>query len=402
MLRHALLACALAACATPTPQTPAFSGADVRWTLTFASAGDDWINEIVRLRNGRHLAVGYLNRTDTDSDWRALAVEIEGDGRVRSRREYGEGGGVDAFWNAAETARGERIHIGFTTRIGAGGIDAYLARTDAAGALLGESTFGEADYDRVTDLAATPDDGWIMVGHSVAPGSENRRVFIVKADAGGREVWRRIYTEGESSGALSIEATPDGAYVVSGGASREDDSDMLLLKIDADGDEIWRRTVGAETSADINHGLVVRPDGRIVAVGYTASWGAEGYDLFAVTLSAHGDVLQRSLFGGAGDDRAIGARLDRDGRVWLVGYTRSAGDWDVIVAALDASGRFLPGAAILAGAADDNGACILPLPDGDLLVGGYSASLGPGGQDAFVLRMAPPDLHRAHPLFTVR
>lgn len=408
MLRPLLLATALTACATTT-QTPAHpfaTNGDIRWMQTFSSAGDDWINDIVPLRNGNWLAVGFLNRADGsfNSDWRALAAEVDARGRVVRRSEYGEGSGADAFWAAAEDARGDIVQVGFTTRIGAGGIDALFLRTDARGAVLNETAHGEADYDRVTDLAAAPDGGWIMAGHSVEPGSPHRRVMVLKTNAEGREVWRRIFTERESSGALYIEPLPDGGYIVSGGSSLGADADLLLLKIDADGREIWRRRIGAEGTSDVNHGLVVRPDGRIVAVGYTASWGAESYDLFAVTVSPEGELLQRSVFGGAGDDRPILADLDRSGRVWLVGYTRSAGagDWDVIIAGLDANGVFEPGAAILSTPQDDNGTAIAAMDSGDLLVAGYSTALGGGAQDAFLLRMRRPDLSAADPRFTRR
>jgi hypothetical protein len=402
---RSFIALLVAACAvSPAAPRPLTSAQDIRWFRTFASEGDDWINDFVTLREGRLLAVGYLNRVELESDWRALAVELTANGAIRRQREYGEGGGVDSFWNAAEATDGSLAHVGFTTRIGAGGIDAYLVRTLRDGALISEHAFGEAHYDRFTDLAPAPGGGWIMVGHSVGPDGMHRRVFIVRANAAGEEVWRRIFTERESSGALYIEPTTGGAYIVSGGASQGDDSDLLLLKIDADGNELWRRVVGAPNSADVNHGLVVRPDGRIVAVGYTASWGAQSYDLFAMTFSAEGELIERSVFGGAEDDRPIGARQDANGQVWLAGYTRSAGtgDWDVIIAALDPSGRFLPGAAILSGSRDDNGTAVLPLPGGDLLVGGYSTSLSGRREDAFILRLKRPDLTQPHPLFTRR
>src|SRR5262249_22289837 len=153
---------------------------------------------------------------------------------------------------------------------------------------------------------------------------------------------------------------------------------MLVMKIDNDGRELWRRAVGAPGTSDVNHGLVVRQDGRIVVFGYSQSWGAVDNDLLAVTLSPDGDEISHSVFGGAGDDRPILARIGADDRIWVVGYTKSAGagDWDVIVAAVEADGKFAPGVALLSGPRDDNGAAILPLANGDLLVGGYSASLG--------------------------
>jgi len=399
-----ILSLAALVCACATAPSPLASDAEIRWMRTYASEHDDWINDIVPLRGGGVLAVGFLNRNQMQSDWRALVVALDIGGRERWRAEYGEGGGADAFWNGAETTDGALALVGFTTRIGAGGIDAWFARTDTQGRLLGESSFGDSEYDRVTDLAPTADGGWILVGHSVSPETSHRRVLLLKVDGAGREQWRRIVTERESSGALYVEPSGDGAFIVSGGASQGDDSDVLLLKVDSDGREIWRRLIGAENSADVNHALVVRPDGRIVALGYTRSWGAIDYDLFAVTLNGAGETLTRSVFGGAGDDRPIGARLDPEGRIWTIGYTRSAGagDWDVLLASVDPQGRFDPGATIFAGPADDNGTAVHPLANGDILIAGYSSSLPGGAQDAFLARIRRPDPARADPRFSVR
>lgn len=403
LLGFLALLCVAASAPPPVFQS---SRGDIRWVTRFPSAGDGWINDIIRLRNGRTLAVGFVNRIDGDtpSDWRALAVELDGRGHVRRQSEYGEGGGIDAFWTAGQARDRSLMFAGFSSRIGAGGIDALVVHTDARGRQRGEISVGEAAYDRFTGMTPAGDGGWIMVGHSVLPETDNRRVLLVKVDAQGREVWRRMFTEGATSGGLYIAPSGDGAFILSGGATEGDNTDVLVMKVDADGRELWRRVVGAPVTSDVNHGLVVRSDGRIVVVGYTQSWGAVGNDIFAMTLSREGEVLSHSVIGGAGDDHAILARADQEGRIWVVGYTKSAGDgdWDVILAALDDGGAFAPGAAIISGAADDNGAAILPLPGGDLLVGGYSASFGSGHADAFLMRIARPDLSQPDPRFTVR
>ena len=112
-------------------------GGDARllWTRSFASPGDDWINDIVPISGGRFLAVGFLDRNDSAeaaaNDWRALAVALGDDGAVSWSREYGVGSGIDAFWSAREAADDSFAFAGFTTRIGAGGIDGYALFTGA-------------------------------------------------------------------------------------------------------------------------------------------------------------------------------------------------------------------------------------------------------------------------------
>ncbi len=375
------------------------SSARLVWTRTFASPGDDWINDIVPLGDGRVLAVGFLGRVESGGDWRALAATLSENGTILSARDYGAGGGIDAFWSAVEEADGRRAFAGFTTRIGAGGIDAFALFTDAAGTVLAERAFGGGGYDRFTDLARAGG-GYVFIGHSQAAGEERRRLFAVRTARDGRPLWQRI-VEGEASiSPLYIEAAADGGFVVAGGIG----DDLLVLKLDGEGGELWRRAVGTPGVPDVNHGLAVLPNGNIVVVGYSRSWGARDNDVLAVTLSPEGEVLRRELLGGADDDRPMLAKADSSGRVWIVGSTRSAGAGgrDMIVARLGPDGSFEPGVLTLGGAGDDVGTAVRPLADGSILIAGYSDALGGGGEDAVVARIASPRLDRPHPAFRRR
>jgi hypothetical protein len=96
------------------------------------------------------------------------------------------------------------------------------------------------------------------------------------------------------------------------------------------------------------------------------------------------------MIGGADDDRPITLKTDSLGNVWIVGYTRSAGagGWDILVLAHEAKRGFQDVFATFGGAADDNGTAIQPLPDGSLLVAGYSLNLSTPSPDAFVMRVS--------------
>jgi hypothetical protein len=395
----ALIAAAVSVSASPPPFAVTFGSARIEWLKVFASDNVDWINEIVPLEDGNFVAVGFLNRVDgsPSSDWRALAVNLRPDGAIEWSREYGAGGGIDAFWSMSELADGKLMFGGFSSRVGPAGINAYFALTDADGTLRKENAYGTPGYDRITSLAPTAE-GFIGVGH--AEGLDGRDLLYIHTDKEGVETWRRVLAEKGANGALYIEPAGDGNFIVAGGTDGEGDADILVIKIDARGREIWRRTIGARGTDDINHGLVVLPSGRIVVPGYTASWGARERDFMAATLDRDGNIQRLETYGGPGDDHVILAKPDATGRVWMIGYSKSAGagGWEIMIAALDARGSFQDGVLLLGGSRDDNGAAIRPLADGDLLIGGYSDTLGNGPADAFVARLSAPAL-APHPLF---
>jgi hypothetical protein len=372
------------------------------WSQTVASPNDDWINDLVALSNGNLVGVGFVNRSEQpDADWAAVAVELRPDGGVVADRRFGMGGGIDAFWSMMDGAGGRRTFAGFTTRIGAGGIDALVAITGPDGAILKEAAHGGPGYDRFTGMTQSGE-GLVFVGHSQLPGSDLRRAYLVKTDREGTTMWERIFDGPESWGALYIEPAGDGGFIIAGGvAASGGDADMFVLKTDAEGRELWRKRVGTADWDEINHGIVVRADGTIVLVGYTHAHGTDVNDLVAATLTREGEATRIERWGGAGDDRAILPRLASDGRVWVVGQTASvgAGGSDLLLTSLDANGAFTGRAIVIGGERDDHGTAVLPWDDGSLVVAGYSENLGHGGEDAFIARLSLPRDGPAHPAF---
>lgn len=372
------------------------------WSRTFASPGDDWINDLVPLANGNVLAVGFMGRDDeaTAADWAAFASEISPSGTVRSERRYGEGGGTDAFWSVLEGAGGRRIYAGFTTRIGGGGIDALALLADRDGRMVAEQAFGEAGYDRFTDLTQAGD-GFVFIGHSQLAGSDRRRVFVVRTGPDGKESWRRIFDGPGSWGGLYVEPSGDGGFLIVGGVSEGGaNADMFVIRTDGEGRELWRKRVGTPDWEDINHGLVVRPDGRIVLVGYAHPTGGEANDLIAATLDRDGTLLHFERFGGSGDERARLPKLASDGRIWIAGHSDSAGAGgsDALIVALDRDGAFIDRVILVGGPGNDIGTAALPMPEGSLILSGYRDTPG-SNEDSFVAGIVPKASVEPNPAF---
>jgi hypothetical protein len=393
----ALGAMALLAAAAPVQAAdlPSDGSSKALWTLRFASPQNDWINQILPLRDGAFLALGFLGREDGNdrSDWRALAVKFTGEGKVVWRKEYGAGAGRDAFWTAVEAPDGRIFATGFTDRVGSGGLDAWVAVLGADGDLMGETAAGGPGYDRATDIAPAADGGFVAAGFTTVEG-RGRDFLLVKVDGQGREAWRRTIGGPKDDTALYIEPARGGGFIIAGGSDETGDGDVLMMQVDEEGREVWRRAVGEPGGVDVPHNLLVLADGAIMASGYTESWGSRGHDMLALTLSPDGEVLRHEVFGGPEDDRVMVSGLDPQGRVWLTGYTRSAGagGWDVFLTRLGRDGGFEGGISTFGGPADDNGTAVLPLGDGTALVAAYTRSLDPdSGEDALVMRVSAPD-----------
>jgi uncharacterized delta-60 repeat protein len=203
--------------------------------------------------------------------------------------------------------------------------------------------------------------------------------------------------------AYALALQPDGRIVVAGVSDVSGSKDFALARYNPDGTPDFSfgrngRTVLALRSltTDIIHGIVIQPDGKIVAAGVT-------YE-DVVTLRPHGDfMVARFLPDGRPDlgfgiggvtttdfsdesyDEPYAVVLQPDGKVVLAGYTNSGGGPGVLFGADQlALARYLPnglldpsfgqeGKVVFdAGSLDERLLALALAPDGSLVAGGYT------------------------------
>jgi uncharacterized delta-60 repeat protein len=202
--------------------------------------------------------------------------------------------------------------------------------------------------------------------------------------------------------AYALALQPDGKILVAGVSDASGSKDFALARYSPNGD--LDRNFGHDglvtehlrsLSADIIHGLVIQPDGRIVVAGVT-------YE-DVLTLRPHGDFMVARYnpdgtndlsfgiggvtttdFSGESYDEPYAVILQPDGRIVLGGYTNSGGGPGVLFGAEQlALARYLPNGLLDSsfgqdgkvvfdgGSLDERILALAPAPDGSLLAGGY-------------------------------
>ncbi|MEZ4740492.1 MAG: hypothetical protein R2818_14310 [Flavobacteriales bacterium] len=138
----------------------------------------------------------------------------------------------------------------------------------------------------------------------------------------GQPTWKAVY------GAFSVEeawdavATPDGGVVVVGstGSFGGGSSDIYLFKVDGYGTRLWSRTIGGPQIENAN-AISLMPDGGFLIAGSTNSTFQNGYDGLVVRTDQNGEVIWQRSYGGADWEFLNGASVDAVGNSWLVGRT---------------------------------------------------------------------------------
>jgi len=348
----------------------------IEWQKTFGGSGIEVAYAVEQTTDG-----GYIIAAET---WSFSAggpdvylVKTDSAGVEQWHRTFG-GTGDDRGFDVRQTPDGGYIVIGETTSFGAGGMDAYLIKTDSAGIEQWHQTYGTASTDAGRALDLTADGGYIIAGGTSAG------VYLLKTDSAGVEQWHQGFGGAEDSGS-SVQQTPDGGYIVTG----EKSGDVYLLKTDSLGVEQWHRTFGG-AGRDYGGSVDQTADGGYVIAGPTLSYGPSS-DVYCIRTDSAGNPLWEKTYGGTGDDRGHWVRETPDGGYVITGMTSSlgAGSWDVYVLKTDSAGNVL-WEALCGGGNYDSGYSVQPTRDGGYVVAGTTYSLGAGG-DVYLIKLEPSE-----------
>jgi CubicO group peptidase (beta-lactamase class C family) len=183
--------------------------------------------------------------------------------------------------------------------------DIYLIRTDAAGEVLWEKTYGGEEYDAGSTIFPADDGGLMIAGHTASFGAGGQDAYLIKVDQDGNEIWSKTF-----GGPLDEMATAwpmeDGGYVVGGIIVDPNDivadpgaagygglagrSNIYLSRTDDDGNELWTRTFGGENNVMATSG-VQTPDGGFLILATILRYPENDDDIYLLKVDENGEEV---------------------------------------------------------------------------------------------------------------
>ena len=322
----------------------------------------------------------------------------------------------------AGTGDGPTTHIEVFRHLPDGRVDATFG-TGAAAIL----TLGGASY--VQALARQPDGKLILVGYTDrnatggAAGYYSGFVARLNADGSIDTAFNNVISPtssngdgialidiGESADAVAVALQPDGHIVVAGTVLDPAGTNLLVYRLTSAGRLDTDFSPGAPLPAGITEvsvsthdrstAVAIQPDGKILVAGHAGT--TDDHDFCVVRLNANGST-DTSFAGDAratidfgGEDRAHAIALQPDGKVVVAG-SATATTANFAVARLTAGGVLddsfsgdgrVAAAFGVANVSEETARALVLLPDGTLLVAGYSdAGGGLGANDFAVLKL---------------
>ncbi|MBD3370770.1 hypothetical protein GF402_10455 [Candidatus Fermentibacteria bacterium] len=270
--------------------------------------------EAVRQVHGGYLVCGSAERPEQGLD--AFAARLDILGRMEWHSFLG-GSLDDEVFDFAMTPEGEYLLTGYTESIGAGGKDIWLVKLDEAGREIWSKTYGAAESEVGYSVTVAPGSGYAVCGSSAG------NMLLLRTDTEGSGLWSKLYDNGGSEAGNSVVGC-DGGFLMVGSTRRPDEfqMDVFVVKAGADGEEDWRLVKGGGDN-DGGRDCVCFPDGRLVVLANTMSYGNGSNDIMLISLSAEGEDLWEWTLGDEYWNSA--SAIARDGRmsIFIAGKTWS-------------------------------------------------------------------------------
>ncbi|MCE9572490.1 MAG: hypothetical protein K8W52_04980, partial [Deltaproteobacteria bacterium] len=343
-----------------------------RWVQTFGSGRDDVASGVAISKDGHVVVVGnFVDKMDVagikgqaaNSDdlyaaafkpdgspewlWTAGGIDSDGANCVAATP---DGGWIigGSFINEAK--------FGDTVFQSKGGGDAILARLEPTGKVRWVQQLGGEYNDAIRSVAVDADGNLYLLAEFVDTatfggeplkntGNAGADLAIVKLDGNGKHLWSRNLGSrlSDVAGTITVDAT--GAVTVTGSfegklfAGSEQYAavgqlDVLIAHYTADGTLAWVKTWGGE-GTDIAGGVIADASGNLFVTGWyegavlfgkTALASKGNRDVFAVKLSAAGEVQWAESFGDHDHDQGRAIAIDAHGNPVITGVYRFAFD----------------------------------------------------------------------------
>jgi len=186
----------------------------------------------------------------------------------------------------------------------------------------------------------------------------------------------QVFGGSASDRVTSVVETPDGGLLVLGNTFSygSGNSDIFAARLNSDGSVAWFKTYGG-SGTDEAYSIVGTSDGSFVIAGYTNSFGASGVDVLTIKIGGDGNVIWSNYFRLPQDDYAVSIQEYTDGGFVLAGYSNFVPErnFDALLIKIHAGGNFEWGR-VYGGVWNDFGSAVKVSGDGSLLLLGYGYS----------------------------
>ncbi|MFZ2899984.1 MAG: PKD domain-containing protein [Saprospiraceae bacterium] len=268
------------------------SSGGIEWEKTFGGSAEDYGNSVQQTIDGGFIVVGTTYSLGA-GEGDVYLIKTNSSGEIVWEKTFG-GSDYDRGSSVQQTPDGGYIIVGDSqSYLGDQGEEVYLIKINSLGGVVWEKTFGgnSPGSDIGNQVQQTSDGGYVISGLTFSYGVSWGDVYLIKTNSAGGVIWEKTFGGSDHDGGWAVQQTSDGGYIIAGNTYSlgVGGGDGYLLKTNSSGGVIWEKTFGGidDDCFKFVHQAV---DGGYIIVGYTESSGAGSNDIYLIKTDMNGNV----------------------------------------------------------------------------------------------------------------
>jgi hypothetical protein len=289
------------------------------WYKTFGGSEQESGLSVKQTADGGFICAGHTHSFNVEG-FDIYLIKTDAAGNVEWEKTYG--GPNSQYINyVINTSDGGFLMIGRTS-IFLVPSDIYILKVDAAGEFLWDKKIGGEYKDEGRWCTETQEGDYIFAGLR-CPDESSGYGAVIKTDSEGNILWEKEYEGSDNSSIYCIENSSDNGFIFTGFtfSNESDFTDGWLAKIDSDGELLWEETFReAEDNSYLLVALKENPEGDIVACGKTDFYEMEENNAWLLKTDPDGEKIWSKTFGGDFNDGPEALDMTNDGGIILAGF----------------------------------------------------------------------------------
>ena len=239
-------------------------------------AFNDRISDAILLADSTFIVLGLSTDTNAN-DTKPFIARVDSLGTILWQESHDDSTLAQYVKNVAATADGGYIIGGEEYETPQGWLDLFLLKVDSVGKLEWKKTYGLKNLSQfVGHVSVHPDGGYILVGSEAGSGfPKTSDRSIIKTDSAGNLLWQKTYgTTSYQESFRVARILPDGGFICAGSSfhtyNNKDVPDINLTRLDSAGNLLWSKdfTYHGQHSHDYVKDLQITSDSGYVMTGF--------------------------------------------------------------------------------------------------------------------------------------
>jgi|GEM_PF-4748329 len=365
------------------------------WVKTFGGPRYEEAYNVYPTADGGFITAGTQRISQTEDHF--WVARFDAAGTMLWDSTYGNNGTTYTLFGSGTTRDGGLLFGGFTGKQFSGTEEAVAYSIDSTGK---ERWFKGVDYNRSDhfhSMIERKEGGYYLAGHTDSKTDPNGNMWLLRLDSERNVIWEQEYDHNYGEHVHWAIETRDGGALLFGHGQIDIHEKYWLVKVDSNGTKQWDSMYSSDPNYhDSPYHLFETREGNYAMVGGSQSdEGLQGTMWLLVVDTLGRAVVDKHYSPSSGSAFAWSGRQTSDGGYILAGYALNLarGDRDMYIVKTDSNGVMQWDDAV-GGEQDDDGYDVIETEDAYIAVGSTftTAMQTGGGGDMLAVRIAKMDV----------